>query len=321
MSYRYNGIDIVVGVGMCAIVFGALLLVFATSGMFLVATSEPIAFEQPSVMTAGMTWLQPALGQAIVERTLLQHQSDRMMASALSEWNQAMLAHRSLQSASGDPFAIIRQRAATVPDDHAARVQAVMGRSIVNFTRRGVRSGILSADLYLSDYNRGMIDVAERMGQRLDSGFASTWQATLGQWIVDASRDYAGRYAMVQERLGTAIMHMNMAQAKTGLEDAWASNQYQLASLLAAVDRTTATADRFTQLAAAEAELTSKPASVVMARTVTWPEIPMGYMIAAALMLMTVFFGGINFSAARREAKALAERNRDAAKWVYRTAA
>lgn len=319
MSYRYNGIDIVVGVGMCAIVFGALLLVFASSGTFLVAASQPAAVEQSSVMTAGMTWLQPALGQAIVERTLLQHQSDRMTASALSEWNQAVAAHRSLQSTSGDPFVFIRQQAAIVPGDHAARVQAVMGRSIVNFTQRGVRSSILSADLYLSDYNHGMIGVAERMGQRLDSEFASTWQATLGRWIVDASRDYAGRYAAAQERLGTAIVHLG--QAKTGLEDAWAANQYQLASLIAAVDRTTATTDRFTQLAVAEAELTSKPATVAMARTVTWPEIPMGYMIAAALMLMTVFFGGINFSAARREAKALAERNRDAAKWVYRTAA
>lgn len=110
MSYRYNSIDIVVGVGMCAIVFGAILLVFATSGTFLVASPQPLAVEQSSVMTAGMTWLQPALGQAIVDRTLLQHQSDRMTASALSEWNQAMLAHRSLRATSGGPFGFIMQR-------------------------------------------------------------------------------------------------------------------------------------------------------------------------------------------------------------------
>lgn len=318
MSYRYNSTDIVVGVGMCAIVFGAILLVFAASGTFLVANSEPISVDQSSALTAGMTWLQPALGQAIVERTLLQHQSDRMTASALSEWNQAMGDHRSLQASSSNPFRFIMQRAVTIPADHAARVQAVMGRSIVNFTRRGVRSGVLSADLYLSDFNRDMIGMAERMGQRLDRDFAATWQASLGRWIVDASRDYAARYAMVQERLGTAILHM--AQAKTGLEEAWGANQYQLASLIAAVDRTTATTDRFTQLAAAESALTAAPV-VATARAVAWPEIPMGYMIAAAMALMAVFFGGLNLSAARREAKALAERNRDAARWVYRTAA
>ena len=318
MSYRYNSIDIVVGVGMCAIVFGAILLVFATSGTFLVASPQPLAVEQPSVMTAGMTWLQPALGQAIVDRTLLQHQSDRMTASALSEWNQAMLAHRSLRATSGGPFGFIMQRVATVPGDHAARVQAVMGRSIVNFTRRGVRSGILSADLYLSDYNRDMIGAAERTGQRLDHDFTATWQATLGRWIVDASRDYAARAAMVQERLGASIVHL--AQAKTGLEDAWAANQYQLASLMAAVERTTATTDRFTQLAIADQALSRAPV-VATARTVTWQEIPMGFMIAAAMVLMVVFFGGLIASAARREARAIAERNRDAARWVYRTAA
>ena len=318
MSYRYNSIDIVVGVGMCAIVFGAILLVFATSGTFLVASPQPLAVEQSSVMTAGMTWLQPALGQAIVDRTLLQHQSDRMTASALSEWNQAMLAHRSLQSTAGGPFGFIMQRAATVPADHAARVQAVMGRSIVNFTKRGVRSGILSADLYLSDYNRDMIGIAERTGQRLDRDFTATWQATLGRWIVDASRDYAARSALVQERLGASVVHL--AQAKTGLEEAWAANQYQLASLIAAVDRTTATTDRFAQLAAADRALSGAP-SVATARTVTWPEIPMGFMIAAAMVLMAVFFGGLIASAARREARAMAERNRDAARWVYRTAA
>lgn len=318
MSYRYNSIDIVVGVGVCAIVFGALLLVFAASGTLLVTTPESLAVDQSSTMTAGMTWLQPALGQAIVERTLLQHQHDRMTASALSEWNQAVGAHRSLQAVSSDPFGFIMQRAITIPVDHAARVQAVMGRSIVNFTQRGVRSGILSADFYLSDYNRNMISVAERMGQRLDRDFAATWQASLGRWIVDASRDYAGRYAMVQEQLGTAILHM--AQAKTGLEEAWAANQYQLASLIAAADRTMATTDRLTQLAEAESALTGAPA-VATARTVTWPEIPMGIIIAAAMALLAVFFGGLNLSAARREAKALAERNRDASKWVYRTAA
>lgn len=318
MSYRYNSIDIVVGVGMCAIVFGAILFVFAASGTFLVASPQALAVDQSSALTDDMTWLQPALGQAIVDRTLLQYQSDRMTAAALSEWNQAILAQRSLQSTSGGPFGFIMQRATAIPADHAARVQAVMGRSIVNFTRRGVRSGILSADLYLSDYNRDMIGIAERTGLRLHRDFTATWQATLGQWIVDASRDYAARYALVQERLGASIVHL--AQAKTGLEEAWAANQYQLASLIAAVDRTAATTDRFAQLAAADRVFSGAPV-VASARTATWPEISMGGMFVAAMALMVVFFGGLIASAARREARAMAEQSRDAARWVYRTAA
>jgi hypothetical protein len=38
MSYRYNTIDIIVGIGMCAIVFGAWLFFFAANGTYQVAT-------------------------------------------------------------------------------------------------------------------------------------------------------------------------------------------------------------------------------------------------------------------------------------------
>ena len=317
MSYRYTTLDIIVGVGMCAIVFGALLFFVAASGTFLIPSPQSVSIAQAPDAVAGMTWLQPALGQAIVERTLLQRYSDRVTAEATSEWNQAMQAQRSLQSILGGPFGFVMQQAATVPGDHAARVQTVMGRSIVNFTRRGIRSGVLSADQYLSDYNRGMIGAAEAMGQRLDREFASTWQAVLGRWIVDASQDYVGRGMAIQEQLGTAILHM--AQAKTGLEDVWAANQYQLASLIAAVDRTAATADRMTQLGAVEP--TRGRVSVASARPVSWPDIPMSYLIAAALALGAVFFGGLILSAASREAKALADMKRDSSRWVYRLAA
>lgn len=317
MSYRYTTLDIIVGVGMCAIVFGALLFFVVAAGTLLVPSPQSASIEQSAGVVAGMTWLQPALGQAIVERTLLQRYSDRVTAEATSEWNQAMLAHHSLQSIPGGPFGFVMQQAATVPGDHAARVQAVMGRSIVNFTRRGIRSGVLSADQYLSDYNRGMIGAAETMGQRLDREFASTWQAVLGRWIVDASQDYVGRGMAIQEQLGTAVLHM--AQARTGLEDVWAANQYQLASLIAAVDRTAATTDRMAQLAAAESM--RGEGSVASAGPVSWPDIPMGYLIAAALALSAVFFGGLILSAASREAKALADMKRDSSRWVYRLAA
>ena len=317
MSYRYSAIDVIVGVGMCAIVFGALLFFVATSGTFLVATPQAASLNQSSGPSAEMAWLQPALGQAIVERVILQRQTDQITRAATSEWNQALQARHSLQSISGGPFGFVMHRAATIPDDHAARVQGVMGRSIVNFTKRGIRSGILSADQYLSDYNRGMIGVTDAMGQRLDREFTASWQPALGQWIVDASRDYAGRQSAIQEQLGTAILHVT--QAQTGLEGAWAANQYQLATLLAAVERTGALADRMATLAASESA--HERVSVVSAGLASWPEIPMGYLIVAALGLGSIFFGGLMLSATNREATARADMKRDADRWVYRLAA
>ncbi len=87
MPYRFNSVDILVGVGLCAIVFGAMILVVATSGAFLVSGSQSAAIDEalPSTEAA---WLQPALGRAIVERAILQQRTDQITASATAEWNQ-----------------------------------------------------------------------------------------------------------------------------------------------------------------------------------------------------------------------------------------
>jgi hypothetical protein len=192
-----------------------------------------------------------------------------------------------------------------------------MGRAIVNFTARGIRSGVLSADQYLSDYNIGMIRTTEAMGQRLDHEFASTWQATLGHEIVEAYQNYTERADAIQEQLGTALLHV--VRAQTEPEEVRASTQEQLASLVVAAIRTEALADRLTLLAAIE----SFPEYTAAASTepTTWPDIPMGYLIVADLMLVTVFFGGLLLTARSRETKALAQMRHDQDRWMYRMAA
>ena len=313
MPYRFNSIDILVGVGLCAIVFGAMVLVVATSAGFLVSGPQPGTIIEEALPSTEAAWLQPALGRAIVERALLQQRTDQITLSATAEWNQAMMAHRNLQGIQGGPFAFVMDRAITVPQEHAARVQAVMGRSIVNFTQRGIRSGVLSADLHLSDYNQGMIAAAVARAQQMHEEFTTTWQSVLGRWIVDVSREYGRRTAEVQEQLGTAIVHV--AQAKMGLEGAWGDNQYQLGSLMAAVDRTAPMDEGGPLFASAEASRSTGSFGL------RWiPDVSAAYLMAAAMMLCGVFFGGLVLSAASREAKALAEAKRNAGRWTYRMA-
>jgi hypothetical protein len=108
-----------------------------------------------------------------------------------------------------------------------------------------------------------------------------------------------------------------MTQAKMGLEGAWAANQYQLGSLMAAVDRTATTDDRAVLLASDEAMRPEVTGSIGLPFI---PDFPIGYLIAAAVLLCGVFFGGLVLSAAAREAKALAEARRNAGRWVYRMA-
>lgn len=317
MSYRYNSIDIIVGVGMCAIVFGALLLFAVASGTLQAAIPQPLSSAQPTDSQLGMIWLQPALGQAIVDQAIFERRANQVMAQSASEWNRATLVYHTFQSLPGGPFGAVIREAATVPADHMARIQGVMGRAIVNFTARGVRSGVLSADQYLSDYNNGMIRATEARGQRLNEDFASTWQATLGRRIIEAIQTYRKRAGAIQERVGTALVHVT--QAQRGSEEVQAATQEQLASLVIAAVRTEALAERVAMLAAIEAP--PQDTTIVSTEPASWPEMPMGYLIAASLMLAAVFFGGLWLTAQSRETKALAERQYNAAKWVYRMAA
>jgi len=317
MSYRYNTIDIIVGIGMCAIVFGALLFVFAANGTYQANTPQFISVEQPGDIEFGMAILQSALGQSIVEQALFERHANQTLARAVSEWNLATLADQEFQSLPDGPLGAVMREASTVPADHMARVQAVMGRAIVNLTVRGIKSGVLSADQYLSDYNTNMIRLTEASGQRLDHAFTSTWQATLGHRIVDATQDYSRQAGAIQEQLGAAILHLT--QAQTGSEDVRAMQQEHLATLVVASIRTEALEDRLTLLAAIESF--PEDTAVVATKPASWPEIPMGYLIAAGLMLMIVFFGGVSLTAHSRERKALAEMEHQSAKWVYRMAA
>ena len=317
MSRRYNTIDIIAGVGMCAIVFGALLVFVAANGTYQVATPQSIAVAQPVGIAFGMASLQPVLGQAIVDQARFERRTNQLIAQSTSEWNRATRVHQAFQSFPGGPLGAVMRQAETVPADHMARVQYVMGKAIVNFTARGIRSGVLSADQYRSDYNTSMIRATEARGQRLDQEFASTWQAMLGHRIVDAIQDHRRRAGTIQEQLGAAILHVT--HAHEGSAEVRAAQQEQLASLVVAAIRTEALVDRETQLPAIE----SFPEDRAIASTepASWPDLPMGYMIAAGLMLGTVFFGGLSLAARSREIKALAEMEHQADKWVYRIAA
>ncbi len=317
MSYRYNTIDIIVGIGMCAILFGALLIIVAANGTYQPAPLQSSSSEQPTGLELGMALLQPALGQAIVDQALVERWANRAIARSASDWNQATLAYDEFQSRAGGPLGTVMHQAVEVPAEHMARVQGVMGRAIVNFTTRGVRTGLLSADPSSSTYNIAMIRATEARGQRLEQEFASTWQTVLGRNIVEAIQTYRKRDGAIQEHLGTAIV--GLTQAQIGSEEVLAMQQEKLGSLILAAVRTEAFNDR----PVSAAPLASIPvaATVASAGPTAWPELPVGYLIAAGIVLGIVFFVGLSLAARSREEKELARMRHDAARWSYRMAA
>ena len=317
MSHRYNIIDSIVGIGMCAILFGAFLFFFAANGPYQVASPQPISMGEPVGLEIGMPSLQSALGQAIVNQALFESRTNQLIAQSASEWNRITLAEQELQSLPGGPLGAVMREAAKVPADHLARVQYVMGRAIVNFTARGIRSGVFSADQYLSDYNTSMIRAIEANGQRLDQEFAPVWQATLGREIVEAIQESRGQADASQERLGTAVVRLT--QAQTGPEEVQAAQQEQLASLVVAAVRTQAMIDQIELLAAIESF--PEDTTVAFTEPAAWPKVAMGYMIAAGLLLAAVFFAGLSLAARSRESKLLAKIRYNEARWEYRIAA
>jgi len=316
MSYRYNTTDIVVGVGMCAILFGGLLFFLAANGTYQTVLPQTIASEQSTGIDQGVRLLQPALGQAIIDQALLERQTNLTLAQSVSEWNRATFAYHEWRSGSRGLLGAVLNQAIAVPANHLARVQGVMGRSIVNFTTRGVRNGLLSVDRDGTLYNMRMIGAIEAQGQRLHNEFASTWQATIGHRIVEAAQHDWLQAGALQERLGWALVQVVQTQMTAAAGRA--VQQEQLASLIVAAVRSEIATD-LTTLPTALAR--PEPIAGASTEQATWPEMPMGYLLIAGLMLSVVFLGGLSLAAQSREAKAYAQMKRDADRWVYRMAA
>lgn len=316
MSYRYNTIDIIVGIGMCAILFGALFFFLAVNGTYQAAPLQSPTFAPSVGIEPELAWLQPVLGQAIVDQAIFDRRANRLIAQSVSEWNRATLAYHDLRSRPGGALGDVVRQAVTVPTDHSTRVQGIMGREIVNFTARGVRSGRLSADHPGSDYNASMIRATETRGQRLHHEFASTWQATLGRRIVEAIQQDRKQAGTIQERLGLALVRV--IQAHTETEAVRATQQEQLGSLLLAAVRAAALAGSTPRVAAIE-PVPDKTAAVSPEPT-PWPEITISYLLVAGFFLVIIFLAGLSLAVHGREKKAMDEIRRDASRWVYRMA-
>ena len=109
---------------------------------------------------------------------------------------------------------------------------------------------------------------------------------------------------------------MQVTQAQMRYEDAQAANQYQLASISTAIRRTTQLAEQFEQLAMADERTGGR--TTRMAEPRSWPEIPVGYFIAASAALLGIFGGGLAFRSAQAKEETAAEMKFEALQRVYR---
>ena len=217
----------------------------------------------------------------------------------------------------------IEARAAKIEAEHTARVQYVMGRSIVMLTKQGMRAGALSADNLSNSVNDRLIKNAQERGRKMDSAFAKNWQSRLGQWIV-AGAKLERRYAShVQERIGHATV--TLASIQHAYQTKRAGLQTQFKALIAAAARTAEQPHLFARLPKAATNwqwalgIPNMPqVKVVEART--FPEIPFTYLMVASVGLVTMFFFGLTLPHGGRKAEAVAHRMEERKQVRYRKA-
>ena len=298
MGRKYDLVDVVVAIGLVATLFGGYLLVTAADGFWQApiapAVNMTIVTHDPST---GMQYLQPVLGQAILQDILLDREAGTALSSSAMELNRAVSESQLLSTTLLSPLVLAELRAFGQEADHRARVQYVMGKSVVNQTRRGLASGALSAGQYADEFNAALIERAELIGQRMHDQFESTRQATLGRSIIEAIQEEDRMASAVQERIGRAVVQVTKAQE--GYVEAKAAGQVQLASAMSAAVRTDALVDRLALL-----EESKAGRMMVAYHSTATADISRGALVLACLGLIALFVGGLAFSS-KREADSI----------------
>lgn len=308
MTRRIEPIDLMVAVGVFATVLGGYFLFMTANGTLEAGQPQLATVEQATAEIgpmAAMEWVQPALGQALVDNYLLDRAIMTDIETAAKELNRVSLVAQQMDGAVPASADDLSARMMQLDADHAARVQYILGRSISVFTERGVRSGLLSPVLLDGPYNQRMIALTQARAQQMEDAYQDSRQPMLGHMIVGAAQ--AAHETMrvgerIQDSLGRAIVRIAWLQEES---QAKAEAQTQLALLLVSSIHTEEMAERFDSLVKAEAS--TQPVSMVFSEPRTWPEVSTGLLAAGSIGLIGLFCGLIMRSTRPEELPTMAE--------------
>jgi len=179
MDRTFKSIDLTTSVALLATVVGIILCLFfifapATFGRNL---PEPVV-NSPIDIQVSLRWIQPILGQAIVEDTLIKQQYRGPIGGPATTSERGTLANHTTQ---GKPFdTAFATHIDSLETDHAARLQWILGRLIVTFTSQQMRTGMVSTNDSAREANQRIIGLAQETGAKLDDLFKAERRARLG---------------------------------------------------------------------------------------------------------------------------------------------
>ncbi len=294
MRRRYEPIDLIVAIGMSATIVGA-FLVFLSAGWTLEAsTSGQTSVGAGLGTVAGEGWLQVPLGHAIVESQVLLREGAAASRKAGVALNKVVAIQRWLSDSAMNYLDPVRRNAGQMEIDHAGRVQSVLGREIVNLTRRGVASQAFASSRSAADYTGRMLRLVEATRLRMDDDFRINRQSNLGRAIVAASLDRREAVEQARARMARAQTFV----AATGFEFAQGTgaNQQQLGSLIVAATREEYRMDAIPR--SVSTPVLAQPTLAVTSEPRSWPEISIGYLVVASAGLLGLFLVGLWFPTA-----------------------
>jgi hypothetical protein len=287
MERKLEPVDLIVAVGLFATIVGACSFFIAANGGLSGSAQETSS--PPSEVMSARQWVQPALGQSIVEEAVLSRKALAGTRAAAFELVEALGMSAQFQQPPSGYLKSIVMRARTAEQEQAARVQHVIGQMVVNMTARGVRNGHLSASDPDSAYNRQWLDIAQSTAKRMDAEFQAYREANLGTMIIAASIGQTLANEQSQERLGAAMVRMAQVQDTYG--EAIRAAEVQTAAVIMAALRTETLDGRLRELAEAEPAAGTESVPYVAARN--FPEIPVSILVAGSAAAIGVFLVGL----------------------------
>jgi hypothetical protein len=305
-------VDGMVAIGMLATLAGGYFLFMASNGVLRAGSSTAdMSFTTTAGPTTAMEWIEPVLGEAIVENELLTVAAESDLAAAVKKLNLVTLAAPYVDATSERVADTVGALAQMIDGEHTARVQYVLGRSLVNATSRGVRAGLVSGVEYDTAFNRRMIETAEATGDRLRARFAEIREPLIGQVIIAFTQDLDRVHGQIQQRIGTAVARVTSVQQR--YSEIKGKAQERLALLTVAATNAALMPQRVESSSTAPAP---SAMSVSFSAERSWPDVPIGVLILASIGLMGLFCAGLFLPEAEPESPLLEE-----AKPAYRKTA
>jgi hypothetical protein len=182
MDRTFKSIDLTTSVALLATVFGIVLCLFLLFAPATFGKNPPEPVVNTSVdFQVSLRWIQPLLGQAIVEDTLIKQQYRHSIGDLAATPEHRTLAKHPTQEKLFE--AAFTAHIDSLETDHSTRVQWVMGRLIVTFTSPRNRTGTAKADDSAREANQRVIALAQETGAKLDDMFKADRRARLGTRI------------------------------------------------------------------------------------------------------------------------------------------